>query len=151
VPLVTLAAARANKTPIDWAMPADDHPGEPPHPVCAVQVHRPPRCSATSTWPRSPATSTGARSSRPGTWHGAFPAILKDEVVGAESVRVFIRRQAPAQARHRRPLAAPRTRWSAFLPANTVNDDDIEVYTDETRTEVAMHLAQPAPADRAKR
>jgi 5-methyltetrahydrofolate--homocysteine methyltransferase len=26
----------------------------------------------------------------------------------------------------------------AFYPANTVNDDDIEIYTDETRTEVAM-------------
>jgi 5-methyltetrahydrofolate--homocysteine methyltransferase len=26
----------------------------------------------------------------------------------------------------------------AFYPANTVNDDDIEIYTDESRTEVAM-------------
>jgi Methionine synthase I, cobalamin-binding domain len=26
----------------------------------------------------------------------------------------------------------------ALLPANTVNDDDIEIYTDESRSEVAL-------------
>ncbi len=36
-----------------------------------------------------------------------------------------------------------------LLARNTVNDDDIEIYTDETRTEVALHVAQPAPAKRA--
>ena len=37
-----------------------------------------------------------------------------------------------------------------FFPANAVGDD-IEVYTDESRTEVLHHAAQPAPAGRAPR
>jgi hypothetical protein len=37
----------------------------------------------------------------------------------------------------------------ALLPANTVDDDTIEVYTDETRSEVAAALEPAAPADRA--
>ena len=36
-----------------------------------------------------------------------------------------------------------------LFPANTVDDDDIEVYTDETRTEVLHDAARGAPADRA--
>ena len=35
-----------------------------------------------------------------------------------------------------------------FWPANTVNDDDIEIYTDESRTRGADDLVRPAPADR---
>ena len=73
------------------------------------------------------------------TWDlaGPFPAILKDEVVGAEAVRVY----ADGQRMLKRLIEG---RWLSasgivgFWPANTVNDDDIELYTDETRTEVAM-------------
>ena len=38
-----------------------------------------------------------------------------------------------------------------LFPANAVDDDDIEVYTDETRTEVLTDAAPGAPADRAPR
>lgn len=73
------------------------------------------------------------------TWDlaGPFPAILKDEVVGAEAVRVY----ADGQRMLKRLIEG---RWLSasgivgFWPANTVNDDDIQLYTDETRTEVAM-------------
>jgi 5-methyltetrahydrofolate--homocysteine methyltransferase len=73
------------------------------------------------------------------TWDlaGPFPAILKDEVVGAEAVRVF----ADGKRMLQRLIEG---RWlsangvQAFYPANTVNDDDIEIYTDESRSEVAM-------------
>jgi 5-methyltetrahydrofolate--homocysteine methyltransferase len=73
------------------------------------------------------------------TWDlaGPFPAILKDEVVGAEAVRVF----ADGKRMMQRLIEG---RWLsangilAFYPANTVNDDDIEIYTDESRSEVAM-------------
>ncbi|MGJ7582014.1 methionine synthase [Variovorax sp. RHLX14] len=73
------------------------------------------------------------------TWDlaGPFPAILKDEVVGTEAVRVY----ADAKRMLQRLIEG---RWLSasgivgFWPANTVNDDDIEIYTDETRTEVAM-------------
>jgi len=73
------------------------------------------------------------------TWDlaGPYPAILKDEVVGAEASRVF----ADAQAMLKRIIEG---RWLqangviAIYPANTVNDDDIEIYTDESRSQVAM-------------
>jgi 5-methyltetrahydrofolate--homocysteine methyltransferase len=73
------------------------------------------------------------------TWDlaGPFPAILKDEVVGNEAVRVY----ADGQRMLKRLIEG---RWLtanavvALYPANSVNDDDIEFYTDESRTEVAM-------------
>jgi len=73
------------------------------------------------------------------TWDlaGPFPAILKDEVVGTEAVRVY----ADGQRMLKRLIEG---RWLtanavvALYPANAVNDDDIALYTDESRTEVAM-------------
>ncbi|EJL76688.1 5-methyltetrahydrofolate--homocysteine methyltransferase [Variovorax sp. CF313] len=73
------------------------------------------------------------------TWDlaGPFPAILKDEIVGTEAVRVY----ADGQRMLKRLIEG---RWLSasgvvgFWPANTVNDDDIELYTDETRSEVAL-------------
>jgi 5-methyltetrahydrofolate--homocysteine methyltransferase len=73
------------------------------------------------------------------TWDlaGPYPAILKDEVVGAEATRVF----ADAQAMLKKIVDG---RWLtanavvALYPANSVNDDDIAFYTDESRTEVAL-------------
>ena len=73
------------------------------------------------------------------TWDlaGPFPAILKDEIVGEEAVRVL----SDGKRMLKRLIDG---RWLqangvlAFYPANTVNDDDIEIYTDDTRSEVAM-------------
>lgn len=73
------------------------------------------------------------------TWDlaGPYPAILKDEVVGEAATKVF----AEGQALLKKVIEG---RWLqangviALLPANTVNDDDIEIYTDETRTQVAF-------------
>ncbi|WP_136413735.1 methionine synthase [Herbaspirillum sp. ST 5-3] len=73
------------------------------------------------------------------TWDlaGAFPAILKDPVVGEQARKVF----EEGQALLKKVIEG---RWLtangviALLPANTVNDDDIEIYTDETRTKVAF-------------
>jgi 5-methyltetrahydrofolate--homocysteine methyltransferase len=72
------------------------------------------------------------------TWDlaGPFPAILKDEVVGSEAVRVY----ADAQRMLKRLIEG---RWLTasgvigLYPANSVGDD-IEIYTDESRSEVAM-------------
>ena len=72
------------------------------------------------------------------TWDlaGPFPAILKDEVVGTEAVRVY----ADARRMLKRLIEG---RWltasgvMGLYPANSVGDD-IEIYTDETRSEVAM-------------
>ena len=73
------------------------------------------------------------------TWDlaGPYPAILKDEVVGEAASKVF----EEGQALLKKIIEG---RWLtangviSLLPANTVNDDDIEIYTDDTRTEVAL-------------
>ena len=73
------------------------------------------------------------------TWDlaGPFPAILKDEVVGEAASKVY----EEGRALLKKIIDG---RWLtangviALLPANTVNDDDIEVYTDDTRSEVAF-------------
>ena len=72
------------------------------------------------------------------TWDlaGPFPAILKDEVVGTEAVRVY----ADAKRMLQRLIEG---RWLTasgvigLYPANSVGDD-IEIYTDESRSQVAM-------------
>jgi 5-methyltetrahydrofolate--homocysteine methyltransferase len=73
------------------------------------------------------------------TWDlaGPYPAILKDEVVGEAASKVF----EEGQALLKKLIDG---RWLtangviALMPANTVNDDDIEIYTDETREKVAF-------------
>ncbi|MFS2015853.1 methionine synthase [Massilia sp. CT11-108] len=73
------------------------------------------------------------------TWDlaGPYPAILTDEVVGEAAAKVF----EEGQAMLKKIIDG---RWLtangaiALLPANTVGDDDIEIYTDDTRSEVAF-------------
>ncbi len=125
-PLVTLAAARANKATIDWAAYT------PPVPKFigrrVFKNYDLAELSQSIDW--APFFQT---------WDlaGKFPEILKDEVVGAEAVRVFSDGKRLLQR-------AIEGRWMqasgviALLPANTVGDDTIEVYTDETRSTVAL-------------
>ncbi len=73
------------------------------------------------------------------TWDlaGPYPAILTDSVVGEAASRVF----EEGQAMLKKVIEG---RWLSangvisLLPANSINDDDIEVYTDETRSQVAF-------------
>jgi 5-methyltetrahydrofolate--homocysteine methyltransferase len=73
------------------------------------------------------------------TWDlaGAFPEILTDPIVGESASHVY----REGQAMLRKIVEG---RWLtangviALLPANSVGDDDIEVYTDETKSEVAF-------------
>ena len=73
------------------------------------------------------------------TWDlaGAYPAILKDPVVGETATKLF----ADGQALLKKIIEG---RWLtangvvSLLPANSINEDDIEIYTDETRKEVAF-------------
>jgi 5-methyltetrahydrofolate--homocysteine methyltransferase len=125
-PLWPLAKARSNKTPVDW-------PGFKP---------TKPKFIGRRVFKNFDLTEL-AKFIDWGpffqTWDlaGPFPAILKDEVVGTEAVRVY----ADGQRMLKRLIEG---RWLTanavigIYPANTVNDDDIEFYTDETRTEVAM-------------
>jgi 5-methyltetrahydrofolate--homocysteine methyltransferase len=126
IPMWSLAKARANMTPIDWQNYA------PPQPkFIGRRLFR--------NFDLNELVNYIDWGPFFQTWDlaGPFPAILKDEVVGAEAVRVY----ADGKRMLKRLIEG---RWLSasgvlgFYPANTVNDDDIELYTDESRTEVAM-------------
>jgi 5-methyltetrahydrofolate--homocysteine methyltransferase len=126
VPLVSLAAARANKTPIAWAGYT------PPKPkfIGRREFRNYDLAELAKCIDWGPFFQT---------WDlaGRFPDILRDEVVGAEAQRVF---SDGKRLLHR----AIEGRWLqaagviTLLPANMVDDDTIEVYTDESRREVAL-------------
>ncbi|WP_426417461.1 methionine synthase [Aestuariirhabdus sp. LZHN29] len=75
---------------------------------------------------------------------GKFPAILEDEVVGEAATDLF----ENAQKMLKRIIDEKLIRASAVVglwPANCVNDDDIELYRDESRSDVIntlCHLRQ---------
>jgi 5-methyltetrahydrofolate--homocysteine methyltransferase len=139
--LVTLAEARANKARIAWTMAADDHPGEGPHPIVRYRPPKPKFVGRRVFRNHDLAEIARYVDWQPffQTWdlHGGYPAILNDEVIGESARRVF----SDGQAMLKRVIDG---RWItanavvAFLPANSVNDDDIEVYTDASRAEVAF-------------
>ena len=126
VPLWPLAKARANKTRIDWAG------YQPPVPkFIGRRVIR--NIDLAELLPFIDWTPFFQ------TWDlaGKFPAILTDEVVGEEATRVY----NDAQAMLKKIVDG---RWLTahaivgFWPANTVRDDDIELYADESRRDVAL-------------
>lgn len=123
-PLIPLAEARANKPPIAW------------------DGYLPPRPKFIGR--RTFKNFDLAEIARYIDWqpffqtwdlHGAFPAILDDAVVGDSARKVH----ADGLALLKRVIEG---RWLtangvvAFYPANSVNDDDIEVYADEARQKV---------------
>ena len=73
------------------------------------------------------------------TWDlaGPFPAILTDAVVGESASKVY----EEGKALLKKVIDG---RWLtangvvALMPANSINDDDIEIYTDDSRTEIAF-------------
>jgi len=129
VPLVTLQAARANKTPLDWAAYT------PPAPKFIgrrlFKQYDLAEIAACIDW--GPFFQT---------WDlaGPYPKILTDDVVGEAATKVF----ADGQAMLKRVIDG---RWLTangvlgFWPANTVDDDTIEIYTDESRSRVLMKWA----------
>jgi len=126
VPLWPLAKARANKTPIDWSGYT------PPQPkFIGRRVFRNFDLAELAKY-----IDWGPFFQ---TWDlaGPFPAILKDEIVGSEAVRVL----SDGQRMLKRLIEG---RWltanavMGLWPANSVNDDDIQLYTDESREHVAL-------------
>ncbi|RYF14471.1 MAG: methionine synthase [Comamonadaceae bacterium] len=121
VPLWPLAKARANKTPVDWS-----HYTPPEPKFIGRRVFRNYDLAELARY-----IDWGPFFQ---TWDlaGAFPGILKDEIVGAEAVRVL----SDGQRMLKRLIEG---RWltasavMGFWPANTVNDDDIQLYADEKR------------------
>ena len=125
-PMVSLAQARANKTPVDWSGYV------PPKPkFIGRRVFRNYDLSELANF-----IDWGPFFQ---TWDlaGKFPDILNDEIVGESARRVFSDGKSMlARLIQGRWLTANGV--MALLPANTVNDDDIEIYTDESRSKVAL-------------
>jgi 5-methyltetrahydrofolate--homocysteine methyltransferase len=70
---------------------------------------------------------------------GKYPAILEDATVGEEASKLY----ADANAMLKRIVGEHWLQARAVIglfPASTVNDDDIELYTDDSRTEVRTVL-----------
>ena len=123
-PLVTLAEARGNKTTFDWANGAAPKPK-----FTGRRVFRNYDLAELANfidW--APFFQT---------WDlaGAYPAILTDDIVGESARRVL----SDGQRMLKRLIDG---RWLSangvigLYPANTVGDDDIEIYTDDSRSEV---------------
>ncbi|HJV51738.1 MAG TPA: methionine synthase [Noviherbaspirillum sp.] len=127
VPLISLAEARANKARLDFT--GDSAPVKPK--FIGRRVFKNVDLATIADY-----IDWGPFFQ---TWDlaGAFPAILKDEVVGEQASKVY----EEGLALLKKVIEG---RWLtangviALLPANTVNDDDIEIYTDDTRTQVAF-------------
>jgi 5-methyltetrahydrofolate--homocysteine methyltransferase len=71
--------------------------------------------------------------------HGKYPAILTDEVVGVEATKLFNDAQKMLDNIITEGWLKARG-VLGFFPANAVNDDDIELYFDETDEEVITVL-----------
>jgi 5-methyltetrahydrofolate--homocysteine methyltransferase len=66
---------------------------------------------------------------------GRYPDILEDRAVGKEAAKLFNDAQAMLERIEKENLLQVKGVFGLF-PANTVNYDDIEVYADESRSEV---------------
>lgn len=81
--------------------------------------------------------------------HGLYPRILKDKVVGVEATKLFAEAQVMLKKMIDEKWITAKAVYG-FYPANRVGDD-IEIYTDESRTEVLKtfhHIRQQAEKKR---
>jgi len=124
VPMVTLAEARANKTPIDWPSYTPPVPKFIGRRILKNQDLA--EIAEVIDW--GPFFQT---------WElaGPYPAILTDEIVGESARRLF----SDGKRMLRRVIEGRWLRANGVVglyPAATVGDDDIEVYSDESRSDV---------------
>ncbi|HSC65120.1 MAG TPA: methionine synthase [Caldimonas sp.] len=124
VPLVSLAEARANKTKIDWAAYTPPVPKFIGRRVLKNQDLA--EIAEVIDW--GPFFQT---------WElaGPYPAILTDEIVGESARRLL----SDGKRMLRRVIEGRWLRANGVVglyPAATVGDDDIEIYRDESRTDV---------------
>ena len=128
VRMLSLAEARANKAKIDWSQHTPPAPGKLG--ISTLRNYPLEEIARYIDW--TPFFIT---------WelHGRFPAILQDEKVGGEATKLY----DDAQALLKRVLADQSLKANAVVglfAANSVNDDDIEVYVDDARHELRMTL-----------
>lgn len=124
---VSLADARANKFKIDWA-----HYTPPKPKILGVKQF--------TNYPLEKLIEFIDWTPFFQTWElaGRYPAILQDEVIGQTATSLF----NDAQVMLKKII---NEKWISanavigFFPANSI-DDDIEIYTDETRTKVLTKI-----------
>ena len=123
--LVDIATARTNKALLDW----NQYPVKTPKTIGTKTIHNIDLELLKNYIDWTPFFQT---------WdlHGRFPNILEDEIVGTQAQDLY----KDALALLDEIIATDGLESKAVLgvfPANQVQHDDIEVYTDENRTEVA--------------
>ncbi len=121
-----LAEARANKFDIDWSRYTPPVPRQPG--VHVLKAYDLAQLAEMIDW--TPFFAS---------WelHGKFPKILDDAVVGTEATKLYADAQAMLKQMIAENWVEARAVFGLF-PANTVNDDDIVVYTDESRSQTLM-------------
>jgi 5-methyltetrahydrofolate--homocysteine methyltransferase len=121
-----LAEARANKFDIDWSRYTPPVPRQPG--VHVLKAYDLAQLAEMIDW--TPFFAS---------WelHGKFPKILDDAVVGTEATKLYADAQAMLKQMIAENWVEARAVFGLF-PANTVDDDDIAVYTDESRSEKLM-------------
>jgi 5-methyltetrahydrofolate--homocysteine methyltransferase len=134
---VTLAEARANKFKTDWAAYVPPVPKQ-----LGVQVFK--------SYDLADLAEIIDWTPFFQSWelHGRYPKILDDEVVGEEARKLF----ADAQAMLKQMIAENWIEARAVVglfPANTVDDDDIEIYDADGKVRMTAHqlrqqMAKPA-------
>jgi len=150
---LTLRHARANKIQIDW----DNY--TPPHPAMLDNPLSPPGQGESPSGERGSPGGEGINTivfdDYPleelrnyidwtpffKTWElaGSYPKILEDDVVGEHAKQLFDDAQNMLQQIIDEKWLQAKAVFALF-PANQVNDDDIEVYKDESRSEVLTTL-----------
>ncbi len=144
----TLAASRANKVPIDWT----DEKTKPVKPVL-LDAPKDGEDYSVSTldsggviiqfddYPLEDLIERFDWTQFFRSWElaGKFPAILTDEVVGEAASKLYDEAKVMLDQIVKEKWITAKAVIGLF-PANSVNDDDIELYTDESRETVRMDL-----------
>jgi 5-methyltetrahydrofolate--homocysteine methyltransferase len=125
---LSITEARANKTKIDWLAYQPTQPKQ-----LGIQT--------LDDYPLSDLVDRIDWTPFFQSWelYGKYPRILEDEVVGEHATNLFRDAKAMLTKIIDEKWLTARAVFGMF-PANSVNDDDIEVYTDETRQTVLMTL-----------
>ncbi len=126
--LLTLKQARSNKTKIDWSAYQPVAPKQP-----GIQVF--------DDYPLQELVERIDWTPFFQSWElaGRYPRILNDEIVGEHATHLFNDAQKMLQQIIDENWLQARAVIGLF-PANSVGDDDIEVYTDDSRQTVRMTL-----------
>ncbi len=127
-PMLSLAAARANKSKIDWSAYLPKVPNQP-----GIQVF--------DDYPLQDLVERIDWTPFFQSWElaGRFPRILQDEIVGEHATHLFNDAQKMLQQIVDEKWLQARAVVGLF-PANSVGDDDIEIYSDDSRSEVLITL-----------